>query len=84
MQIQGNHLLLEKASVMISQKAYGFIGQVIESTLRNWRLGAIQSEGSGLGRGPRGALAGEKGVSVLDYFNLTRYTQQVAYRASGY
>jgi hypothetical protein len=64
MQIQENRLLLEKASVIISQKAYGFIGQAIERTLQDWRLGDIQSEDGDLGRGPRGASAGEKGVSV--------------------
>jgi len=65
MQIQENRLLLEKASSMISQKAHGFIGQAIERTLQDWRLGAIQSEdGDLIGRGPRGASAGEKGVSV--------------------
>ena len=64
MQIQENRILLEKASIMISQKAYGFIGQAIERTLQDWRLGAIQSEDGDLGRAPRGAFAGEKGVSV--------------------
>src|SRR5258708_22753376 len=44
MQIQENRILFEKASIMISQKAYGFIGHAIERTLRDWRLGAIQSE----------------------------------------
>jgi len=64
MQIQENRLLLEKASSMISQKAYGFIGQAIEKTLQDWRLGNIQSGNKDLGRGPRGASVGEKGVSV--------------------
>ena len=49
---------------MISQRAYGFIGQAIGRTLQDWRLGYIQSEDGDLGRGPRGASAGEKGVSV--------------------
>ncbi len=84
MQIQENRILLEKASIMISQKAYGFIGHAIERTLQDWRLGAIQSEDGDLGRAPRGAFAGEKGVSVLEYPNLTKYTQQVASRVSRY
>jgi len=62
MQIQENRLLLEKASSMISQKAYGFIGQAIEKTLHDWRLENIQSGDGDPGRGPRGASAGEKGV----------------------
>ena len=65
MQIQENRILLEKASIMISQKAYGFIGQAIERTLQDWRLGAVQSEDGDFGRAPRGASAGEKGVSLL-------------------
>jgi len=81
MRIQENRLLLEKASLMVSQKAYGFIGQAIEKTLQNWRLGTIQSEDGDLGRGPRGASAGEQGVSVWEPPALTRCTQQVAYRA---
>jgi len=64
MQIQENLLLIEKASSMISQKAHGFIGQVIERTLQDWRLGNIQSEDRDLGRGPGDTSAGEKGVSV--------------------
>jgi len=81
MQIQENRLLLEKASLMISQKAYGLIGQAIERTLQDWRLGDIQSEDRDLGRGPRGASAGEKGVSVLETSRFDRCTQQVGYRA---
>ena len=84
MQIQENRLLLERASIMISQKAYGFIGQAIERTLQDWRLGAIQSEDGDLGRAPRGAFAGEKGVSVLEYLDLTRYTHQITRRVLRY
>ena len=65
MEIQDNRHLLEKASVVISQKAYGFIGQAIERTLQYWRLGDIQSEDGDLGRGPRAASAHEKGVRVF-------------------
>ena len=65
MQIQENRRLLERASVIISQKAYGFIDQAIEGTLTDWRLGVIQSEDEDLGRGPRGASIGAKEVSVL-------------------
>ena len=83
-QIQENRLLLEKASEMVSQKAYGFIGQAIEKTLQDWRPGDIQSEDGDLGRGPRGAFVDEKGVSVLGYPALIRYTHQVACRASRY
>ena len=75
MQIQENRILLEKASIMISQKAYGFIGQAIERTLQDWRLGAIQSQVGNLDRSPRGTFAGEKGVSLLGYPKLTRNTQ---------
>ena len=84
LEVQENRQLLEKASVMVSQRAYGFIGQAIERTLRQWRLGAIQSEDRvlGLGRAPRGASASEKGVSVLEYPTLVRYTEQVAFRVS--
>ena len=84
MQIQENRMLLEKVSIMISQKAYGFIGQAIERTLHDWGYGDIQSDDGDLGRGPQGAFASNKGVSVLEYPDLTRYTQQVAYRVSRY
>ena len=83
-QIQENRLLLEKASALISQKAYGFIDQAIEQTLQDWGLGDVQIEDGGLSRGPRGGLIGEKGVSVLEYRALTIYTQPVTYRASRY
>ena len=64
MQIHENRLLLENASSVIWQKAYGLIGQAIERTLQDWRLGNIQSEDRDLGRRPRGASAGEQGVSA--------------------
>ena len=83
-QIQENRILLEKASIMVSKKAYGFIGQVIDRVLQDWGLGDVQSEDGDLGCGPQGASAGDKGVSVLEYPALTRYTQQVAYRVSRY
>ena len=83
-QIQENRILLEKASIIISQKAYRLIGQAIERTLQDWRLGNIPSEDGDLGRSPRGAPAGEKGVSVLRYPELPRYIQKVAYRVSRY
>ena len=82
-QIQENLVLLEKEVVIISQKADESIGQAIERILQDWRLGDIQSEDGDLGRGPRGAFAGE-GVSVLEYPTLTRYTQQVVNRVSRY
>ena len=75
MQIQENRILLEKASIMISQKAYGFIGQAIERALRDWGLGAIQSGDEDFGCAPRGAFTDEKGVSLLGYPKLTSYTQ---------
>ena len=84
MQIQENRILLEKASITISQKAYGLIGQAMERTLEDWRLKDIQSEDGDLGRGPRGASAGEEGVSVLKYPALVRYTHQMAHRVSRY
>ena len=77
MQIQENRTLLEKASIMISQKAYRFIGQAIEKTLQDWRQGDIQSEEGDLG-------LGSQRVSVLEYSDLIRYTQQVAYMVSRY
>jgi len=65
-QIQENRQLLERASVTISQKAYTFVNQAIERTLQDWRLGDINSDDGGLGRGPQGASADEKGgVKVL-------------------
>ena len=84
LEVQENRQMLEKASGMISQRAHGFIGQAIERTLRQWRLGAIESEDGdlGLGRAPRGASAGEKGVSVLEYPTLARCTKHVAFRVS--
>ena len=69
---------------MILQKAYGFVGQAIERTLQDWKDKDIQSEDEELGRGPQGAFIGDKEVSVLEYPELTRYTQQVAYRVSRY
>ena len=83
-QIQEGLLLLEKALVFVSQKADGLISQAIESVLQNWRLGDPQIENRDPGRGPRGAIAGETGVGVLEYPALTRYTQKVAYRVSMY
>ena len=83
-QIQENRILLEKASIMISQKAYGFIDQAIERTLRDWRDRDIQSNDEDLDRDPQGAFVVDKGVGVLEYPDLTRYTQQVAYRVSRY
>ena len=84
MQIQENRILLEKASIMISQEAYGFIGQAIERTLQDWRQGDIQSDDEDLGRGRQGAFVSDKGVSVLEYPDLTGCTQQVVYRVSRY
>ena len=84
MQIQDNRILLQKASQIISQKADGFIGQAIEKILQDWKLGTIQSEDGGLGRGPQGASAGEKRASVFEYPDLTRYAHQVAGRMLRY
>ena len=64
MQIQENRQLLERASVMTSKKAYGFIKQAIDKTLRDWRLGDIQSEDADLNSSPRDAPTG---VSVFEY-----------------
>ena len=82
MHILNNRQLLEKASVMISQKAHTFVGQAIERTLQDWKLGNIQSKDGGIGRAPRGAFAGKKVVSVLEYSSWTRCTELVPYRAS--
>jgi hypothetical protein len=65
-QIQENRQLLERASVMISQKAYTFVNQAIERTLQDWKLGGINSGDGSLGRGPRSAAAGEKEVKALE------------------
>jgi hypothetical protein len=78
-QILENRQLLERASEMISQKAYGFIDQAIEKTLQDWRLGDIHSEDGHIGRGPS---AGEKWVNMLGYSAWTGYAEPVAYRAS--
>ena len=64
MQILENRHLLEKASAIIAQKAYTSVGQAIERTLQDWRLGDIQSEDRDFGRGRRGAFADKKGVSI--------------------
>ena len=80
-QIQENRQLLEKASAMISQKAYGFVSQAIKRTLQDWRLGDIQSEDGDYGLDPLGASAGEHGVSMPEYPGWMRYTKQVPYRA---
>ena len=80
MQIRENRVLLEKASRIISQRAYRCIDQAIERTLKDWRLGDIQSEDGDLGR----ASSDDKGVSVVEYPALTRPAQQVAYRVSRY
>ena len=74
-QIQESRIVLEKASQMISQRAYKSIDQAIEKTLQDWRLGDIQSEDGDVGGDPQGASAGDKGVSVVEYPALTRYTQ---------
>ena len=81
MQIRENRVLVERASVIISQKAYTSVGQAIERTLRDRRLRDVQLEDEKPGRGPRGASAGEKGVSVLGHPAWTRCTEQVPYRA---
>ena len=83
-QIEDHHSLLERVETMISQEAYRCIGQAIEKTLQDWRLGATPSEDGDLGCAPRGAFADEKGVSVLEYPDLTRYTQSVSHRVSRY
>jgi len=65
MQILDNCQLLEKVLARTSQNVYTFVRQVIERTLQDWRLGDIQSEDGDIGRGPRGAFAGEKGVLTV-------------------
>ena len=67
MQIQENRTLVKKASEIISQKAYTLVDQAIEKILQDWKLRDTQAEGGGLGRGPRGALASEQGVSALGH-----------------
>ena len=82
MQIRENRMLVEKASVIISQKAYTLVGQAIEKILQDWKLRDTQAEDGGLGREPRGAFASEQGVSVLGYPARTRQTELVPYRVS--
>jgi len=50
MQIQDNRQLLERASTLISRKAEEFINKAIENTLRNCKLGNIQSVDGNHGR----------------------------------
>jgi hypothetical protein len=76
MQIQENRQLLERASMMISQKAYTFVNQAIERTLQDWRLGDINSDDGGFGRAPRGASADEKGVRALEVLVSTIHANQ--------
>ena len=66
-------MLIEKASEIISQKAYTLVDQAIEITLQKWKLRDTQV-------GPRGAFAGEQGVGVLVYPTRTRYAEQVPCR----
>ena len=68
-QIRENRVLVEKASAIISQKAYTLVGQAIDKTLRNCGLGVIdrRSEDGERSRGSLGASAGENEVSVLGY-----------------
>ena len=42
LQIQENRQLLERASTLISDKAYGFMNKAIENTWKNCKLGIIQ------------------------------------------
>ena len=83
-QMVDNRTLLDKASRMLSQKAYGFIGQATDRILQDWRYGDIQSEDADRDRGPQGASAGEKRVSALEYLDLTKYTYQVTHRMLRY
>jgi hypothetical protein len=73
MQIQENRQLLERASVMISQKAYTFINQATERTLQDWRLGGSNSDD---GRGPRVASTSDKGVRALEVLVSTIHANQ--------
>ena len=51
-QIQENRQLLKRTSGVISKKAPGFVDQVIENTLKDLKLGDIQSAAGDLGRSP--------------------------------
>ena len=79
-QIQESRALLEKASAIISQKAYTLVGQAIEKTLRNCAIEGILSEVGERGRGPRGAFVDEQDVSVLGYYASARRTERVQHR----
>ena len=81
-QIRENRTLVEKASAMISQKAYTSVGQAIDKTLQNCGLGVIDrpSEDRGRSRGSLGDSAGEKEVSVLGYPAWMRLTERVPHR----
>ena len=50
MQIQENRQLLERASTLMSNKAYEFINKAIESTLKSCKFGIIQSVDGNAGR----------------------------------
>ena len=77
MQIQENRTLLEKGSVIFSQRAYGLIGQATQGALRNCGIEGILSEVGERGRGPRGAFVDNKDVSVLGYYAWVRCTERV-------
>ena len=61
MQIQESRQLFERASALISKKAEEFVNKSIENTLRDYKLGNIQSVDGNLGR---------RGERQADYGNL--------------
>ena len=84
-QVRENRTLVEKASAIISQKAYTLVGQAIDKTLRNGGLGVIdrRSEDGKRSRGSLGASAGENEVSVLGYPAWMRRTERVPIGCQG-
>ena len=80
MQIRENRARVERASALISQKAYKLVGQAIDKTLRNCGIEGILSEVGERGRGPRSVFVGEQDVSVLRYYASVTRTESVAYR----
>ena len=65
MQIQKNRQLLRQASAFITEKADGFINKAIKNTLKDFKLGNIQSVDGNLGRV---AFTDEKQVRLKNSF----------------
>lgn len=66
-QMQENKAFLTRAFDFISKKASGYINEAINNTLREWKLGQIETANTEeiLGKGPADATTERKGVSWL-------------------